>query len=64
VALGLFSIVFGIFLIIYAITVIERGPFPANSESYLINGFSFIGLGMGYVVCAHIIRSLMKKLGS
>ena len=62
VALGLFSIVLAVFLIVYAIIVIERGPFPANSSLYLINGFFFIGLGMGYLVCAYVIKNLEKKI--
>ncbi|MFB0559951.1 MAG: hypothetical protein ACETWM_01780 [Candidatus Lokiarchaeia archaeon] len=62
VASGLFFIALGVFLIVYAITVIERGRFPADSVLYLINGFSFIGLGMGYLVCAHIIRDLEEKI--
>jgi hypothetical protein len=63
VILGLFSIALAVFIIVYAITVIERSPFPANSELYLINGFFFIGLGMGYLVCANVIKNLEKKIG-
>jgi len=61
-AAGLFSIAFGVFIIVYAITVIQRGPFPADSSVYLINGFFLIGLGMGYLACARVIKNLEKKI--
>lgn len=62
VASGLFPIVVGSLLIVYAITVVERGPFPDNSVGYIISGFFFIGLGMGYLACAPMIKDLEKTI--
>ena len=60
-AAGLVSIAFGVFFIVYAITVVARSRFP-DIELYLINGFFFIGLGMGHLVCARVIKNLEKKI--
>jgi len=61
-ALGLFAIALGFFITVYAIIVVERGPFPATSSSYLISAWFLVGMGMGYVVCSFVIRDLEKKL--
>ena len=62
VALGIFSIAVGAFANAYAILVVQRGPFPATGIGYLIQGFFFIGMGMGYIICAVAIKDLEKKI--
>jgi hypothetical protein len=62
VGLGIFAIAVGIFINTYAIVVVENGPFPAKSGGFQISGFFFIGLGIGYVVCAPAVKQLEKKI--
>ena len=62
VGLGIFAIAVGVFINAYAIVVVEKGPFPATSGGFQIGGFFFVGLGMGYVVCAITVRHLEKKI--
>ena len=61
-ALGLFSIAFAVIIFVYAITVVESGPFPAKSEGFLLPGFFFVGIGMGYLFVTPMIKMLEKKI--
>jgi hypothetical protein len=60
--LGIIAVVIGVFLNVYAIVVVPSSPFPATGGRYIIPGFFFIGLGMGYMVCTPFIRQLETKI--
>ena len=60
--LGLFSVVFAVIIFVYAITVVESGPFPAKSGGFLLPGFFFVGIGMGYLFLTPAIRMLENKI--
>ena len=60
--LGIISVAIGVFLNAYAIFVVPSSPFPATGGRYIIPGFFFIGLGMGYMVCTPFIRQLETKI--
>ena len=62
-ALGLFSIAFAVIIFVYAIAVVESGPFPAKSGGFLLPGFFFVGIGMGYLFLTPAISMLEKKIG-
>jgi hypothetical protein len=60
--LGIIAVAIGVFLNAYAIFVVPSSPFPATGGRYIIPGFFFIGLGMGYMVCTPFIRQLETKI--
>ena len=55
-ALGILAVAIGVILNAYAIVVVQSGPFPAQGSGYQIQGFFFIGLGMGYLFVTPLIR--------
>ena len=61
-ALGLFSIAFALVIFVYAIAVVESGPFPAKSGGFLLPGFFFVGIGMGYLVLTPMVTMLEKRI--
>ena len=61
-ALGLFSISFALIIFVYAIAVVESGPFPAKSGGFLLPGFFFVGIGMGYLVLTPMVTMLEKRI--
>jgi hypothetical protein len=61
-AMGIVAVAIGVFIDYYAIVVVQSGPYPAQSGGWMTTGFFFIGLGMGYMVCVPLIRSLEMKL--
>lgn len=61
-ALGIIAVSIGFFINVYAIAIVQSGPFPATSGSYQISGFFFIGLGMGYLVLTPLIKYQEKKI--
>ena len=60
--LGIIAAAIGVFLNAYAIFVVPSSPFPATGERYIIPGFFFVGMGMGYMVCTPFIRQLETKI--
>jgi len=60
--LGTIAVAIGVFLNAYAIFVVPSSPFPATGGRYIISGFFFVGLGMGYMVCTPFIRQLETKI--
>ena len=61
-ALGLFSISFALIIFVYAIAVVESGPFPAKSGGFLLPGFFFVGIGMGYLFLPPMVKMLENKI--
>lgn len=61
-ALGLIAVAIGFLINIYAIAIVQKGPFPAISGSYQISGFFFIGLGMGYLVLTPLVKYQYEKI--
>jgi hypothetical protein len=60
--LGIIAVAIGVLINVYAIVVVQSGPFPAKSGGFQISGFFFIGLGMGYMFSTPLIRILEEKI--
>jgi hypothetical protein len=60
-ACGLIGLALGISIIVYALVVVAKGPFPAQFSDFNTGGMFCIGYGLGCTSVTPIVRQLEKK---